>query len=423
MYWILKTAALEEAILDDEIDDTPKHNKSTEESKENSQTISPQIDKPPEEVKQGPSKAPESTVNAMVWGDHLNKPSPKLDKTKIKRSTSFQFAEKLYQNTKFKKIRNPRKSFIPLNRSKSSEVLPQSEDSQDTSQAETNEQEQINDDVSIDFGENIRITTGNLTTTAQPVNMLQKLDNFNEIQTKSKLNSGWLERCNQTCDFISNSPVQSDNHLSDDDYVFSSDDESSRKLWSLTPKVIPRDMPKDNVSKESFTMSPVQPRVTSNEPENVPSPVPEEPATSHNVPSEVTELLDAIPNSKCIMAVELPRTKRTATEQLPRPKKKTKIGDSEESRKEKILREKVASGKANENFVSLNMKKKIFVRGKKTMTGTKYKKQQWKMKKKASNGYSGTNSDVSGVLKCFKCGDVGHFSRQCQKREYIFLFL
>ena len=82
------------------------------------------------------------------------------------------------------------------------------------------------------------------------------------------------------------------------------------------------------------------------------------------------------------------------------------------------LEQKVAAGKLNENFVRINIKKKVFVRGKKNFNFSKYKKNQWKQRKKElSSGEAALDIadfvEKTGANTCFKCGGTGHYSRRC----------
>ncbi|XP_055608011.1 ATP-dependent DNA helicase Q4 isoform X2 [Uranotaenia lowii] len=84
--------------------------------------------------------------------------------------------------------------------------------------------------------------------------------------------------------------------------------------------------------------------------------------------------------------------------------------------KEAAMRKKVAAGKLNENFVRVDIRKKVFVKGKKTINFSRYKKNLWKKKKIAA--LSGPEMDMGGcdggVLTCFECGGTGHMARYCK---------
>jgi ATP-dependent DNA helicase Q4 len=81
--------------------------------------------------------------------------------------------------------------------------------------------------------------------------------------------------------------------------------------------------------------------------------------------------------------------------------------------KKQVLERKMSTGQANNNFVRININKKVYVRGKKNKSYAKYKKAEWKKKKKMADSAVDDLAGSSGMLKCFKCGDIGHFARNC----------
>ena len=84
---------------------------------------------------------------------------------------------------------------------------------------------------------------------------------------------------------------------------------------------------------------------------------------------------------------------------------------------------KMASGTANQNFVRINLKKKVFARGKKTQTGSGYKRQQWKQRQMGGAGGGGGkgkgNWKSKMTLTCRRCGEVGHWAKSCMSDKLL----
>lgn len=433
----------------------------------------------PESIK--PMEEPSDSLPTSVWGSHLNK--EKLDtssqrKSLNRSSSSFHLSEKLFVGAKLKK-RNPRKSLsfsvgrskerVSLVSSDSLTATPDSSFSLDNSQAledgfsvsdletQVNMQSESNR-VSQDF--KLQTSKKDLPSGMKHISAVQRLmeDNISSSQLKAErsVDRGWLERVLQADQILSQEAKENINlpavdisksdsdkcgpstvsEDSDDDIIYGSDNESKS----------PRKVEKEE--KARLALRPTVPLIPIYSSQDTTK-------TEHAVDKPESQVkkrkLDAIEAAMAVLSerrkndrnLSQPKKKLKRSEPMSQEKEETsKIKGGDDSKgsdsvgvkkssksamsKTEVLEKKVASGSANDNFVRINMKKKVFVRGKKTMNFQKYKKQQWKNKKKElSDEASAYRSRMDpsdgaaggGLQKCFQCGDVGHFARQCTKMK------
>lgn len=404
MYWKIKASLLEKTLtggLDDADDSTIDENlflnninSDVQENKPNNDNSSVDTNKP------------------SVWGEHLNiKPKPeKQTVTKpIKNIVSVKLSKKLFDGCDFKK-RNPRKSFVKKKTSELDCSQNVSDSITNITSSDSNAQEDsaFHDDSSLsgtaaDFDVSINtVKIPNIPShTSQPLSIIQKISSGFEASTKMmtvnrKINEGWLERCNENnskvpcVDIVLPVPKITENVESDTDIIYESDNET-------------QDIPLYSSQRIKAQEISFNSQISNNKETNF-------------------ENNDVLRNSK---------KRYNSDEDIEESLKQTKVSktfdqgsvqlSAKENRKKVALESKISSGKASENFVRLDLKRKIYSRGKRSVKTTTYKKKQWKNRKKEL-GEDYSFSDRSVLSKCFKCGDVGHYSKNCLKSK-LFYFI
>lgn len=399
MYWKMKTSLLEKTLiggLDDADDSTIDETLFLSNINDQTQANKPINDDPSVDINK-PS----------VWGKHLSN-KPKSEKPILNKHTensiSVKFSKKLFDGCDFKK-RNPRKSIVKKKTSEHdcSQNISDNITNITSNDSNTQEDSAFHDDsnLSVNTAEsnaliNNTIQISNISSYApQPLSLLQKSVISSEASPKMmtvnrKLDEGWLERCNENNSKITNlTNVQLDFKQtkeieSDTDIVYESDNETQDiPLYSS-----------QRIKAQEFSDS------------------------QNNINQETK-----LENNDISRSSKKRYNSDEEFEECTIQSKVSKIHDhdsvklsTKNDRKKTILEAKISNGKASENFVKLDLKRKIYSRGKRSVKTTTYKKKQWKNRKKELGGdFSAT--DRTTLQKCFKCGDIGHYSKNCIKSK------
>ncbi|KAH9633763.1 hypothetical protein HF086_002214 [Spodoptera exigua] len=383
------------------------------------------------------SVSPQPELPALPSGQELEKllsnSDPKPD-NKLLTPFTENLSKKLFQNRKFS-LRNPRK--LSICRSQPSA------ENKSSNTGSTNEtcQEQINNEIDLNIFNNSE-TNNSLKIIEEPLSTNDMtLPHFSQGQSQSlrpvirQVNNAWLDRAagiisegndhsveperfgignikildskEKPHDYVENS--ESEDDLVNDKLmpalkkrkleVVKNDDDSKQHHGSKDKKVQHKQTEKSNSTqinipeKKSFSKS--KHKIENNIVEQLPPDIQEyipyglerDIKPRHLQITNVLQNVDSIVN-KC-----------------------NKVDDSKENTS---IDNKIKAGTLNDNFVKINIEKKVFARGKKNINYSKYKKQLWKSKKSL---HGGMEFPEGGKVACFKCGDTGHMARYCKSHK------
>ncbi|RVE43947.1 hypothetical protein evm_011416 [Chilo suppressalis] len=332
-------------------------------------------------------------------------------------------SKKLFNNRKFS-LRNPRK-------------LSRIQSSQDYKKDASISDKDVEPNLSVDFGvskfnvsfiQDITCTKNSLSSDVIQISL-------ENVTPKRQIDEAWINRAddilegnnvsvkNKTYEFhsfgLSNIKVPNSAQKLND-YVENSESEEDKEFDKLKPALKKRKL--NNLTK--YALPPKV--ISSTDTQSYPSSSYTLGKNNKSPHKKVVEIENVNDNSKEQCPPDIREYIPFGIEEVVTPRhynitdilknnSTTKITHQDkENTVENKLKEKIKLGTMNENFVKINIEKKVFVRGKKSKSYTKFKKQQWKDKKAL---HAGMEFPENGKISCFKCGLTGHMARYCSAHK------
>ncbi|XP_070166278.1 ATP-dependent DNA helicase Q4 [Polyergus mexicanus] len=405
-YWKLKTSALEETLTDitfcDDMQDNVANNllqksindrekiPSPDKNLKDTENIDPHDSKCFTETESSFNQSSTSTNVEGVWGDNLNKSKEQMPKRKrallIGRTSSFQLSKNKFESSTFTK-RNPRKSLSSTKIRNKCEDTSSSSDQ--TVASGKNDFDTTANEMKPMFGEPMKLTFEESKPVVQySINAVQQLADGHVTYVSRNLNEGWLDRCTRESNYnmeIINPERFSGTSDSGVESMESSIHSPKSSIASATMlQVSDEDFICNSDSEEECRKKRIR-----------------------NFKKQLSDQDDGRPTKRQCVKMDFDSA---ITSKASTSKASTKLTAMEK------LEKKMDTGTMNNNFVRINLKKKIFVRGKKNFNLFKYKRNQWKQRKKLASSESSLDAadliDKNGVT-CFKCGESGHFAKRC----------
>lgn len=455
-YFHLKSAALENSLSIYDVDNEPFGSPEPTRESIACTALSPLSDS---------SSHPDMLLPSLPTGQEIEKllsqaPSKKVQGNEPKPLSSFtvNLSKKLFESRKFS-IRNPRKSLMKsqsINEENTCSVGKENAEKEPNTQPELEKPSIIDLDASFNSTlNNSLIDNSNNSVTG---NHHCHISNQHKAPITRQVNVAWLQRatgtnCNEQPLFdhsvlnateilrepiekfgIANikKSIQATNPEKNKDYVENSESETEDLVIDKLKPALKKRKITSNKVESTFHESQDETLYYENKNETL-NPV--DINTKTNKSSKILKTKVRVRNQKKTAPIKIQHDKEeqppdiaeyipfgldgTLAPRIPNPEAILKVVqtssqtsniDAPKNKEIGNLEKKIQSGTLNENFVKINIEKKVFVRGKKSINFSKYKKQQWKDKKAL---HAGMEFPEAGKIACFKCGAHGHMARYC----------